>query len=1234
MTVTFKDQAAQRPTAMGSLLQASAYGATIPVGYGMTQSNLLAIWAANLRQGGGNTKKFKQLKKGITNYCENIDFLLGHNPIRGVLQVQHNGTNFPVVFTSQSFTGTGGRQAVTVTDVHFYFVVAVTLEASYSFPVNDYGGQGPQTLSGTFEIPLWNELEVGPDPTNPMSYRCWPFCYRWQQGMGATVQIDAESFPAGTIKIYYAQLIAATSHQPPITKLFMAFEPQLGSGDEYENANQLGQQIIYPHFAGLQSSEIDLGASGALPQLNPEVAFKWGVYSSGDADFVDMIEDIYKSGLAQAAIAAETSTQPIPATTQMERGLSSYDLPGTIQKKVDASASADLPPMQYDMPNAPGNVLIAVATGAGTLAISSSNAEAWTKVYSDALGYQVWHAIAVGGPNTVTISGASTPWEMGIFEIGGVGPPGPRQTLVLATANAPSANAKGTNRASAAATDTTASITAAGNEPPFNLFSSCLAQVTFSAFEWPPLPTGATVTAIQLKFAYSGTYSTDNPGNRFFAVDQCDGSIGFRSLGNFLEPSLPSSGVWISTSIGTTESDLTSATFTFGIQNTSQFSNFVFTLEITSIGLLVSYTLPDGALGGDTVDAVATSSNGEAAATSTLSDGLPGYLLAVSLYPGGGASPVEDQPLWRAVTPENFAGNSTQTFQAQQRIIYSPGNYLAAGAGGAPASICLIALKAVDPVPNPRPLGDFIDLPSFDLTRAQCRAAGLWGSLTMNSQSSASDWIKTHAAAANAAPVYLGSKFFLIPYSEVSAAGNGAFYQAPTADGPVGELNADGSDFVGSDGCPELDTVDRIGLPNVLQMQCIDRNANYAQVTVQTPDPASTGLYGVRKADPVTNNAVQDPAVARTLLGIQVRRNQYGGDTWSFQASARWSLLSPMDLITLTDTLQGIAGVPVRITGYKEQEDGSFQGTAEPFVYGMCAPNALAATTPAPNPVNPQQSAGDANAPVIFEPTPGLYPGASGNQIWVVVSSDNANYGGAQIFVSTDGGASYQPAPGGAEANSNIVIGSAVTGELTADWPADTDPDTTNDLLLDLSESNGVLESIGTVAENNFEVLCYIEADTVAIEINGTEVAGDPVTVFANEGTPIGTLGTLDVAGSPVAAAGAGGFGYELMAYGTAVLTGANAYTLKATGAGNFLRRSILDAPSPMGDGVDHASGARFAVVGPGTVGILKMTMPPAYIGQAIFFKVCTFNTFGAALQSLGDVTPYEYTPTGVPGAA
>ena len=183
MTTTFKDQGAQRPTALGSLLQASAYGATIPTIYGQTQSNFLAIWAANLRQGAPGQKKFQQLKKGTTNYEECIDFLIGHNPIRGVLQIVNNGSNTPLNFTSQTFSQSGGRGAFEVTDPNFYFVIAVTVKASYSFDIDDYGGQGPQTLTGTFEIPLWNELETGPDPTDPMSYRCWPYCYRWQSGM-------------------------------------------------------------------------------------------------------------------------------------------------------------------------------------------------------------------------------------------------------------------------------------------------------------------------------------------------------------------------------------------------------------------------------------------------------------------------------------------------------------------------------------------------------------------------------------------------------------------------------------------------------------------------------------------------------------------------------------------------------------------------------------------------------------------------------------------------------------------------------------------------------------------------------------------------------------------------------------------------------------------------------------------------------------------------------------------
>jgi hypothetical protein len=1052
---SFKSQAAQKPTAAGSLLQQSAYGQTIPKIYGTTQSPLLAIWAANLRQG-GSIKKFKQFKKGITSYVENIDFLLGHNPIMGVLQVMVNGGNFPLNFTSQSFAG--GPSSYTVTDPEFYFVTAVTMQASYSFTVDDYGGQGSQTFTGTFEIPLWNELETGPDPTHPASARFYPYLYRWLPGYGATIYIDTQTIVPGTIKIYYAQLKDATSFQVPIAKLKLAFEQQLGSGSEYSDAGSPfdAQQIIYPMFAGLGSSEIDLGASGALPQLLPEVRGKWGVYPSMDTDFVDMIEDIFKSGLAQAAAGLE------PMYTQLETGLSSYNLPGCVQYKSNSNEEFFDPGIPYNLPNTAGNLLVAIAAGSAST-ISDTAGNTWTPVFGSSLGFQVWTATAVGGDNVVSIPGLGFGWQITLLEIAGV----------------------------------------------------------------------------------------------------------------------------------------------------------------------------------DTIDQIAFNLNrATEAVASTVEPNFPAYLLGITLYTGGFRAPTAPiVPQWDNLAQQNFYGyqagggspDGNAAIAIEERIVRTPGTYGYTMPGDLPAGFCILSFKASQPVTNPRPLGDFINLPALDLVRAQCRAYGLWGSLSMNSQSSASDWLKTLCAAANAAPVFLGSELFLYPYSEVSAVGNGCTYTSPTAPGPIAELSDLNGDFVGNDGCPMLTTVDRINLPNVLQMQCIDRDTNYNQVTIQQPEAASIALYGERKADPVVNNAVQDPSVARALLGIQTRRNQYGGDQWEFTLSARWSLLSPMDLITLTDTLQGLYGPPVRIKSYNEQKDGSFVGTAEPFVYGMCAPTALSTTSPTVNPNTFGASAGDVNPPIIFEPVPGLYPNQVGDQIWVVVSSQSENYGGAQIYVSTDGGSTYNPAPGLSSPPSNIVTGSAITGATTNDWPAASDPDSTNDLDVDLTESNGALLSYPTTAENNFEYPCYVEAETFGLQVNAIDVANAvPLGVNVN-GTPEAALGTVEVNTTAVAESGSAAFDYELMTYAVATLTSTHKYTLMATGAGNFLRRAVYDAPA-VGNGVDHAIGSRFAFLSPAGTGILKMAMPLQYIGQELFFKIVSFNQFGAALQSLSDVPAYSYTPTGIPG--
>ena len=131
-----RSSSSTKPTALGTLLQAATYGMTIPNVYGTTQIAPLPIWAANLRMGKCNSKKGKgagglKKKKAPPTYVENIDCLLASNPFDGILQTWDNGTKFPLNFLSQR-TSLGASGQITITDPHFYTVVACTMELQYS----------------------------------------------------------------------------------------------------------------------------------------------------------------------------------------------------------------------------------------------------------------------------------------------------------------------------------------------------------------------------------------------------------------------------------------------------------------------------------------------------------------------------------------------------------------------------------------------------------------------------------------------------------------------------------------------------------------------------------------------------------------------------------------------------------------------------------------------------------------------------------------------------------------------------------------------------------------------------------------------------------------------------------------------------------------------------------------------------------------------------------------------
>ena len=229
-------------------------------------------------------------------------------------------------------------------------------------------------------------------------------------------------------------------------------------------------------------------------------------------------------------------------------------------------------------------------------------------------------------------------------------------------------------------------------------------------------------------------------------------------------------------------------------------------------------------------------------------------------------------------------------------------------------------------------------------------------------------------------------------------------------------------------------------------------------------------------------------------------------------------------------------------------------GTIAPI--GIGAAIAYPKQTTAGPPLDPLVAPGDTNPPILFEPPPGLTAGAV--EVWIIATG-GANWGGCQIWVSLDG-TTY--------AYAGTIYRGGRQGVLTATLPNHADPDTTNTLAVDLTESQGQLLSGTTADADAFVTLCYCDG--------------------------------------------------ELIAYATATLTAAHHYDL------TYLRRGVYGTPVGA-----HSAGASFARFGPNDPSLFKYVYPASFIGQTIHVKLPAFNIFGQSLQGLAGLTPTSYSLTG-----
>jgi hypothetical protein len=471
--------------------------------------------------------------------------------------------------------------------------------------------------------------------------------------------------------------------------------------------------------------------------------------------------------------------------------------------------------------------------------------------------------------------------------------------------------------------------------------------------------------------------------------------------------------------------------------------------------------------------------------------------------------------------------------------------------------------------------------------RNYCMAYNIFISGAIDNQSIAAQILDDLAAVANSAPVFDGAALDFIPYCEVSNYGNGTSYVALSASGPL--FNLTSANFLPVKGkAPVEETYDRAKDNfNSIQVGFKDATAQWTDNFIILTDSMDVTIQGAmnstqRNFSYITNaataQAVGYPLLRRTLL---VERKEY-----KFSLPAVWStILTPMDLVTLDESTISSYPIPVRIKTLSLDKKMELQVTAEPYIYASSSPIVPGATGTAQaiqNPGNGSNDPGNINTPIILETVPKLIP--TGPSIAFCVSGSGAYWGGAIIWMSTDGGNSYAQVAGVTNRQTQGVTS-------TSTYPNNTDPDSTDSLFVDLTESLGTLNSVSSSQQDQFfPSLCYLQG-------GGT---------FTD---PNGNIFTIP---------------YELVSFQTATLTAANKYEMGAV-TSTPIRRGVFNTPP-----TSHASGSQFSFLSDGIV--VTINLPNNLIGTTLYFKFTSFNIQGGSSQQLQDVSAYTFTPTGQVG--
>ncbi|AYJ86208.1 hypothetical protein D3Y57_09825 [Sphingomonas paeninsulae] len=280
-----------------------------------------------------------------------------------------------------------------------------------------------------------------------------------------------------------------------------------------------------------------------------------------------------------------------------------------------------------------------------------------------------------------------------------------------------------------------------------------------------------------------------------------------------------------------------------------------------------------------------------------------------------------------------------------------------------------------------------------------CIAMGLFMSPAYSDQATGADRVQEICDLTNSAPFWSGGQLKITPRGDTAITGNGVTF---TPDLTV-QFDLSDDDFLGVGVDPvRVTRTSPADAYNRITMEFSNRVNQYNAEICSAEDQTAIEAYGLKTGSQITAHMFCDSTTAKLSCQLLLQRSLFVRNTYEFELGARFAMLEPMDIVTLTDGPLGMARLPVRIIEIDEQDD-SFMVTAEDAPIGI----ASAARYSHDNGLRWQQIISQmplsCAAPIIFE-MPSLAVG-DGLHMGIAVGGQTSDplYGGCRIWLSLDG---------------------------------------------------------------------------------------------------------------------------------------------------------------------------------------------------------------------------------------